>query len=429
MAITRRNFLRRSAITAVGLSFASPLLQTSAFGSLRQGRGGSKLNLSNKVIVAVNLFGGNDGMNTVIPMNQYSRYYQLRPTIHIPTDRTLVLPNAPDYAFNPGMTALHALYGQGKVAVINGVGAPPDAYGLFDHEASQYMFQSSDITGSASATVPSGWIGRYLDNVQEGIVTPGVNLGGGELLLRGVEREALSIGSIDQFQVQPGFDGEARIAAYNDIMAVPASAGGVAERNRMLRESAIEQSAIVRERTAGYTPSVEYPADNYLGDSLRQCAQLLSADLGVRALGVGYDGYDTHASQEDGANETQLGYHSVLMKDVSDAIGAFQADLVGHGLAQDVILLVFSEFGRRPEENNDAGTDHGYGSVGFVVGETVHGGVYGEYPNLNEDRLVLDGNVDVTTDFRSVYAEVLGEFIGIDPVPVLGGTFPALGFL
>ena len=155
MAITRRNFLRRSAITAVGLSFASPLLQTSAFGSLRQGRGGSKLNLSNKVIVAVNLFGGNDGMNTVIPLNQYARYYQLRPTIHIPTDRALVLQNAPDYAFNPGMTALHALYGQGKVAVINGVGAPPDAYGLFDHEASQYMFQSSDITGSASATVPS----------------------------------------------------------------------------------------------------------------------------------------------------------------------------------------------------------------------------------------------------------------------------------
>jgi len=429
MAISRRLFLRKSAVTAVGLSFASPLLQTSAFGAVRPGRGGSKLRLSNKVIVAVNLYGGNDGVNTVIPMNQYSRYYELRPTIHIPTDRALVLPNAPDYALNPGMTAVHSLYGQGKVAVINGVGAPPDAYGLFDHEASQYMFQSSDISGSASATVPSGWIGRYLDHVQEGIVTPGVNLGGGELLLRGVDREALSIGSIEQFQVQPGFDGEARLAAYNGIMAVPATAGGVAERNRMLRESAIEQSQIVRERTAGYVPAVEYPLDNYLADNLKQCAQLLSADLGVQALAVGYDGYDTHASQEDGRNDTQLGYHSLLMQQVSDAIGAFQADLTAHGLSQDVILLVFSEFGRRPEENNDAGTDHGYGSVGFVIGDAVHGGVYGEYPNLNEDRLVLDGNVDVTTDFRSVYAEVLGEFIGTDPEPILGGAFPPLGFL
>lgn len=429
MAITRRNFLRKGAITAVGLSFASPLLQSGAFGAVRQGRGGSKLALGNKVIVTINLFGGNDGMNTVIPLDQFSRYYALRPTIHIPSEQALVLANAPDYALNPGMTALHALYGQGKVAVVNGVGAPPEAYGLFDHEASQYMFQSSDITGAASATVPSGWVGRYLDNVQEGIVTPGVNFGGGELLLRGVTREALTLSSIDQFQVQPGFDGEARSQAYVDIMSIPATAGGVAERNRQLREAAIEQSEIVRERTGNYTPAVEYPADNSLGDALRQCAQLITADLGVRALAVGYDGYDTHASQEDGRTDTELGYHSYLMKNVSDAIAAFQADLTAHAVSQDVLMLVFSEFGRRPEENNDAGTDHGYGSVGFVIGDAVHGGVYGAYPNLNEEALVLDGNVDVTTDFRSVYAEVLGEFLGVDPEPVLGGNFPALGLL
>ncbi len=426
MAINRRQFLRRSAITAVGLGFGSPLLERVAWGRAPRGARGS---LSNKVVVTLNLYGGNDGMNTVIPLNQYARYRELRPKIGIDQDKVLQLANAPDFGLNPGMTALHDLYGRGKVAVITGVGLPADARGLFDHEASQYVFQTADVSESTFTTVPTGWLGRYLDTESIGLVSPGVDLGGGNLMLTGVTREALTISSIDQFQVQPSFDGDARLAAYTDIMNIPNPDGGVAERNRLVRKDAIVQSEVVRDRTAGYTPAVEYPADNYLAQTLLQTAQLISADLGIRAIAVGTDGYDTHSAQNDGAGNGQLGYHDYLLNTVSEAVSAFYADLESHGLADDVIIVTLSEFGRRPEENNDEGTDHGFGSVGFVIGGAVRGGVYGGYASLAEEALVLDGNIDVTTDFRSVYATVLAGFTDADPAPILGGSFPLLGFL
>lgn len=425
MAITRRQFIRRSAITAVGLSFGSPLLESIGRGAPRGARGAS----TDKVIVTINLFGGNDGLNTVVPLNQYDRYRDLRPRIGHEREVLLPFQNAPDFGLNPGMSALHNLYGQGKVAVILGAGAPPDARGLFDHEAAQYEFQSADLNHAADTTQPTGWLGRYLDSVQEGVVAPGIDLGGGALVLNGTQREALTITSIDQFQVQPSFDHDARLSAYTDIQNIPHSGSSVGERNRQVRVAAIRQSEVVREATAGYEPAVEYPGDNYLAETLQQTAKLVTADLGVRAIAVGTDGYDTHASQNDGASETELGYHDYLLYNVSEAISAFYQDLAGHGLADRVVLLTFSEFGRRPEENNDRGTDHGYGSVMFAVGNSVNGGVYGDHPSLAEEDLVLDGNIDVSVDFRRVYATVLGNYLGADPSPVLGGSFDPLGFL
>lgn len=426
MAIDRRQFLRRSAITAVGVSFGSPLLERVAWG--RPGRG-AKTASNDKVIVTLNLFGGNDGMNTVIPIDQYDRYRELRPHLGIDREITLGLPNAPDFALNPGMTAVRDLYAQGRVAVILGVGVPPDSRALFDHEGAQYEFQTADVTHAADTTTPTGWLGRWLDTVNEGTVSPGIDFGGGTLVMTGHQREALTITSIDQFQVQPGFDSDARIAAYDDIQNIPHTASGVGERNRQVRLASIQQSSVVRNATADYQPAVEYPQDNYLAETLQQTAKLITADLGVRGIAVGTDGYDTHAAQNDGASATDLGYHDFLLNTWSEAVSAFYADLVAHGQADRVVLLTISEFGRRPEENNDQGTDHGYGSVMFAVGNPVHGGVYGSYPSLAEDRLVFDGNVDVTTDFRRVYATVLGNYLGADPAPVLGGSFDPLGFL
>jgi uncharacterized protein (DUF1501 family) len=426
MAITRRQFLRRSAITAVGLNFGSPLLERIAWGAPRRG---AKTASTDRVVVTINLFGGNDGLNTVVPLGQYDRYRELRPKLGLDRDVVLPLQNAPDIGLNPGMTALASLYAAGKVAVIVGAGAPQDAEGLFDHEASQYDFQSADITHAADTTQPTGWLGRYLDSVAEGSVSPGIDFGGGSLVVSGHEREALTITSIDQFQVQPGFDSDARLAAYTDIQRIPHTASGVGERNRQVRLTAIEQSQIVRDATADYQPAVTYPDDNYLGDTLQQTAKLITADLGVRAIAVGTDGYDTHAAQNDGAGNGQLGYHDFLLNTVSEAVSAFYQDLAGHGVADRVVILTFSEFGRRPEENNDVGTDHGYGSVMFAVGNPVRGGVYGEYPSLDDDKLVLDGNLDTSVDFRQVYATVLANYLGADPSPVLGGNFDVLGFL
>jgi uncharacterized protein (DUF1501 family) len=431
MAITRRKFIRNSAITAIGLGLSSPLLERTGFAKGTGRAAGSGSN--DKIVVTLNLFGGNDGLNTVIPVSQYGRYRDLRPQLGIDQNQLLALNGTTDFAFNPGMTAMRDLYNRGKVAVILGVGAPEDAPSLFDHEGSQYEFQSADVSNENYNNRPTGWLGRYLDTIGEGLVTPGIDFGGGRLILSGnpdlvisgARREALTISSIEQFQLQPEVDTEARMAAYAALMDIPNEESAVAERNRQLRIQAIQQSAIVRERTANYQPGITYPdfQNNYLSFSLFQCAQLVAADLGVKALSVGTDGYDTHSNQNDG------NYHNDLLQGVSDAVLAFHDDLAAHGLGDKVVLVIFSEFGRRPEQNNDVGTDHGYGSVAFVVGQGVHGGLYGEHPSIDESALVLDGNVDVTTDFRSVYATILDKHLGADPAEVLGEEISPLGFL
>lgn len=421
--IERREFLRRSAITTIGIGLSSPLLGRIAFG---KGTAGAT---ADKVVVAVNLFGGNDFLNTVVPVAQYDRYHELRPRLGLPLELTLPLPGADQIALNHGMTAMRDLYSAGKAAVIVGAGAPPDTDGLFDHEASQNIFQSGDVSGRAATIVASGWLGRYLDTVGSGAIAPGIDLGGGSLLLDGATREALAITSIGDLDIRISDDYDARLSAYKRLMDVSSPESEVAEFSRLVRKEALDQAATVRERTENYEPAVEYPDNNPLADSLRQSASLVTADVGVRAIGVGYGGFDTHANQNDGASAGNLGYHDYLLESVCDAVAAFQADISAHGLGQQVVTVVFSEFGRRPEENADVGTDHGYGSCMFVVGDTVHGGVYGEYPSLEPDALVLDGNVDTTVDYRSVYATILARHCGTDPSAVFGENLPLLGFL
>jgi uncharacterized protein (DUF1501 family) len=184
----------------------------------------------------------------------------------------------------------------------------------------------------------------------------------------------------------------------------------------------LAQSAAIRSATAGYSPLVTYP-DTSLAWNLQQCARIIYGDLGVRALGVGIGGFDTHGEQNDG------GYHDDLLREMSDAIGAFYNDLAAHGLSDRVLILTISEFGRTPYENGARGSDHGYGSVFFAVGDAVNGGIYGDYPGLGSTWLVFGDLLDVTTDFRSVYGTAFANFLGVDPVPLVGGSFPLLGFV
>lgn len=423
--ITRRSFLRTSAITAIGASLGSPLLERAAFAS-----GPRRTAATDPIVVLVNLFGGNDFMNTVVPLGQFDRYRTMRPMLHIPRERALPLSGAPDFGLNPGMTAMRDLYNAGNLAVVLGTGMPMDAQGLFDHEASQLNLQAGHISGSAFQRAPSGWIGRWLDTVDAGLAPPGVNVGGyATLALAGEQRDALTLFDVANFGVMPYFDTEARTASYQRIQADSTSARTPAARGREMRQLVIDLGDTLRERTGSYVPAVAYPEDNSVADTLRQCAQLIDADLGVRALAVGADGYDTHANQNDGASSNELGYHDYILMQVSNAVGAFLTDVAAHGHGDRVVVVVASEFGRRAWENTDIGTDHGYGGGMFVAGQPVAGGIYGEYPSLAESQLVFDGNIDVTTDFRSVYATVLAGHLGADPEAILEGTFPTLGFV
>lgn len=422
MAIKRREFLRAGAVGVAGLALGRELNAglvsrlTSADSS------------GDRVIVVVNMYGGNDGLNTVVPLNQYSAYRALRQVLALPTERLLKLGDAPDFGLNPGLTELADLYSEGRTAIILGVGLPKDTNGLFDHAACQYVFQSCDTVRSVTSGQPSGWLGRFLDGVSGGTVTPGIDMGGGRLLVTGHSFRPVSLTTIDQFQLKLNFDSEARLAAYKKIMAIPTDGDPAAEYGRQMRQEALPQSEIIDARTREYQPAVEYP-DTYFATQLLDCAKLINADVGIRAVTLGTGEYDTHSGQNDGAGDASLGYHDTQLKVMSDSIAAFYRDLDAHGQADRVLIMTISEFGRRAYENNDAGTDHGFGSVAFAIGKAVKGGVYGAYPNLAESKLVLDGNLDVTTDIRSVYATAVANFLGADPEPIVGGEFELLGFI
>ncbi|HEY6549431.1 MAG TPA: DUF1501 domain-containing protein [Vicinamibacteria bacterium] len=414
MARTRRDFLKRAACGAVGMTVLEPLLSKTAGRALAAA--------GDKTLVVVNLFGGNDGLNTVVPMTEYARYRQMRPTLGHAQAALLPLSGQPDFRLNPGLTALQSLYNQGKVAILNGVGVPKSATGLFDHSAQQFEFMTCDIVRNNNQAPPSGWVGRYLDGIGGGLVAPGIDMGGGKLMLTGATFDPLTINSLDELALKVSFDQTDRLAAYESIMGMPHGASQVGERNRVLRVEGLAQSAAIRNATANYVPLATYP-DSSLADNLQQCARIIYGDLGVRAMGVGAGGFDTHGEQNDGA------YHDNLLAEVGDAIGAFHADLTAHGLSDRVLILTISEFGRTPFQNGARGSDHGYGSVFFAIGDSVNGGIYGDYPHLADNWLVFGDLLDVTTDFRSVYATAFANFMGVDPVPIVGGNFPTLGYV
>ena len=429
MAISRRQLLRAGVAGGLGWAWCGAVERAAAAMVARTRAAVAPVVAGDTVLVVVELFGGNDGLNTVVPLRQFARYRALRPTIAIPRQRLLPLPGLEqDFAFNPGMESLARLYRRGRVAVIPGVACPPDAQGLFDHEASTQNFLTGTTYGSAPPATPSGWLGRFLDGVAPAALPAGVSFSNAPLLLTGVTSTPLSLYALSGFGVYPTDDFEARYDAYRRLQQA-AAPPGVAERNRQLREQVLALSGDLQAISDGYTATagVTYPNSN-LANALRDCAALIAARRGVRALDVSLSGFDTHADEQGGPPDTAA-YHEALWRDVSDSIAAFQADIEGHGLGGKVLTLVLSEFGRRPVENNDLGTDHGFSGPMFAIGAPVRAGVWSDYPDLRDESLVLDGNLDRSVDFRAVYATVLERHLGANPTSILGGEFGRVGFL
>ena len=414
--ISRRRFLAHGTAAAAAVA-GGPLLP----GLVRAGTARPA------IVVAVNLLGGNDGLNTVIPLFAYDRYAALRPSLAVDRDSTLPLAGRTDLALHPALREIGDVFTAGDAAIVVGAGAPTDSRGLLDHEASQRSFQTARVRNQQESR--SGWLGRFLDGVEPGIVPAGVDLGGGGLLLAGESTTPLSLGALDAFGLEPIHPRpEELFDAYLRIQEASTDGSFSARVNRETRLGAVAAAGVVQEKASAYEPAVAYPEDSELAFQLRDAATLIASDLGVRAIAVGMGDFDTHDEQEIEVAPGQ-GRHSTLLRQTSEAIAAFQADLAAHGHAERVVTVVFSEFGRRAMENGDAGTDHGLGSVMMVLGPRVKGGVYGRHPGLRDADLVLDGNVATTTDFRAVYAEVLAGHLGTDPGSVLGRDFARLGFL
>ena len=367
------------------------------------------------VLVVVQLTGANDFMNTVVPYSN-PLYRDNRPTVGIPAEETLPIDD--DFAFAPAMSAVKELYDRGNVAVLNGVGYP---------NPNRSHFRSMDIwhTCQPDEIASEGWLGkaiRDLDPLGENVVT-GVNAGRGlprAMALPGVP--VASVGDLDSYGVLSGFAGHPRQLEALDTFArmyAPVIGGGaVMDYLGQTGQGALKGADLLQQAPAKYVSSVEY-APTPIAGNLKTIAKVLTADLGTRIFYTQHAGYDTHANQA--ATQPQL------LSELAQGLSDFFADLEEHDCSRNVLVYVFTEFGRRVRDNG-SGTDHGSGGGGFAIGEGVKGGMYGEYPSLKEEDL-LEGDLHFTQDFRGVYSTILEKWLGLDPVPIVGGVFEQPAFL
>jgi uncharacterized protein (DUF1501 family) len=341
-----------------------------------------------------------------------------RPNVRIPVDQ--VLPINDQLGFNPNMAPFKRLYDEGKVAIIQGVGYP---------KPNRSHFRSMDIwhTCEPDKLGTEGWLGRAikaLDPKAENVLT-GVNFGRGlprALVMPGTP--VASVGNLETYGVLTTIEAEEQRAEALDLfgrMYSPAMGHGpVMDYLSSTGMDALKGADILNTAPAKYTSSVEY-AGNSVAQYMRNIAQVHCAELGTRILytTAPYNSFDTHAAQ--------LSAHAKLMTDTSRTVSDFYDDLKEHNASDNVMFLVFTEFGRRVHDNG-SGTDHGAGGMAFVIGDGVKGGLYGEYPSLAADQLV-EGDWKFNNDFRGLYTTIVEDWLGLDAKPIVGGSFEKLDFV
>ena len=370
---------------------------------------------SDRSLVVVQLSGGNDALNTVVPYNN-GLYYDWRPDVRIEQDQVLKLDD--QLGFNPSMGPVKELWDEGKVAIVNGVGYP---------SPNRSHFRSLDIwhTAESEGIGDSGWLGRTirdLDPKAENVLT-GVNFGRGlprALSCKGVP--VASVGDLETYGLLPDIREqsarELALKTFSQIYGGAMAHDAVSQFIGQTGIDALRGADILRTAPEKYSSGVEY-ADTPIAQSMKSIAQVITADLGTRIYYAQHGSFDTHAAELDA--------HAKLWTDTSAALGDFMDDLKEHDAEDDVLVLVFSEFGRRIQDNS-AGTDHGSGGVSFVIGGSVNGGLYGEYPSL-EEKDHLEGDLHFNTDFRSIYSTIADRWLGVDPDPVANGHYEQLDFI
>ncbi len=368
----------------------------------------------NKALVVVQLSGGNDTLNTVVPFND-GLYHDFRQKVKL--DTTRVHPISDDLAFNPSMGPIKRLWDEGNVAVINGIGYP---------NPNRSHFRSMDIwhTALPDDIGRDGWLGlatRELDPTGDNVLTA-VNFGRGlprALAVRGVP--VASVGNLETYGLFP--DVQDDVMRKYALEAFSQMYGGQGKDNVMeflgqTGRDALKGADILRTAPAQYQSTVEYAA-NPIAQSLKSVAQVLFADLGTRIFYTQHGSFDTHSGE--------IISHEKLWDEVAGAIGDFYDDLREHGRENEVAILIFSEFGRRIKDNG-SGTDHGSGGAAFVIGGEVSGGLYGDYPSL-EPHLQLEGDLQFNNDFRMTYSTLLDRWFKIDSEPIVNGQFEHFEFL
>ena len=397
--ISRRKFLQLTGAGVVGAGAAMLSISDIAQAAIAR-----PLPLGTPIVVMVTLYGGNDGLNNVVPYTE-PLYYSMRPDISYKP--ASVLPLSDGLGLNPSMVGIKSLWDQKKVAVIRGVGYPfPD----HSHFSSMAIWQ----TASPIRHISSGWLGRWLDTQ-----SPDPML-------------AISLGSVPP----PLFAGVKSIGSALPLGGLVIPSGKLGMRCQTLGKATSTDSRLMAAAAQSMsnlfsvsdnvTSVLKGPApvatdlpvtnggnaggDSNLQQQLDLVAKLIAAGAPTRAWSVSLGGFDTHANEASA--------QSLLLANVSDSVTRFLSSLKASGRASDVTVVIYSEFGRRVKANASQGTDHGTSGPVFVIGDRINGGMYGDQPSLSK---LVDGDLAVTTDFRDIYASVLQNDLKSDPGQVLDG--------
>lgn len=408
---SRRDFLR-TGLFGIGVGAAIPFVFEHASLAIAADSflTGAEAN-PERIAVIVELAGGNDGLNTVVPYRN-DTYYKLRPNLAIKSNDTLKLND--ETGLHYSMNGFKSLWDQGRLAIIQGCGYP-------NPNLSHFTAMEFWHTAAPNAVESRGWIGRFADAAW--------TKGEQNLIVNISERQSLAVQSNQHAPivfadpnrfVRAGEPNQQ--AVYQRILDRQSE-----QSNKTLAflqsvsKTAAASSAKVREAVTNYKTPVSYGSESSvatLATDLKKVAALINAGFQTRVYYVSYGGFDTHANQA-GAQQQLLMY-------TADAIEGFMKDMKRIGRASDLAIMIFTEFGRRVASNQSGGTDHGAATPMYIIGEKVKGGVYGQHPNL--DKLTDNGDLVMTTDFRRVYATVIKEWMGFDETKaILKGDFQSLG--
>ena len=416
--IDRRDFLRAGLVFGAGASglaagyaavpdaFARAVYAAKANGVV-----------NDRVLVMIQLAGGNDGLRTVVPL-QDPTLHDLRPRLAAMSVGQ-ALPITSDVGLNQNLKGVKSLWDQGKVAIVEGVGYPNPT---FSHFESIRIWE----TGDPTRRQVDGWLGRTLAKAYDSFGHPLTGCACGATDVPGALRDLQATLTVINNQKAFGFTGGSEVEAAVGALysATPGIYGALFD---TAMATAQESVATLRTSEAAYQPKATYSdqarlvysSKNQLAAALQLAAELITTGTGVKLLHVTLGGFDTHY--------TELTRHDDLMGYLDTALTAFYQDLAAHGAADRVLIATWSEFGRRPKENASAGTDHGAAAPLILIGDPLKGGIYGRAPSLTD--LDSTGNLKYQVDFRSVYQEILGGHLGADPKEILGGTFQKLGFV
>ena len=370
------------------------------------------------VLVVIELNGGNDYLNTVVPYAD-PNYYDNRAALRI--DESDVLKLDDQVGLNPGMEPMKEIYDSGDMAIVHGVGY---------ENPSRSHFRSMDIWHTCEPEIvgTEGWIGRATREIHPQGDNPVATVSIGYGLPRAVVASGAPVASVSDLSSYGLYTGieqqdhrDRMLERFAEMYGPAIGTGPVKDIMAYLGQTgqdALKGADMLRSAPEAYSSSVEY-ADDKIAESLRAVSMIHTSDVGSRLFYTSYGDFDTHGSQ--------ISMHPQLWTVLSRAVADFWDDLREHGADDNVVMLLFSEFGRRVKENG-GGTDHGSGGVAFAIGPKVKGGMYSEYPSTRSEDLV-DGDLQPSLDFRGLYSTILEDWLGLDPVPIVNGQFEQPKFI